>query len=78
MNRSIEINVSIPDCQQSRKAIEYLVSWSIDHYDKMFICDDFPYPGKNMIASYKNTLNESTYVIGAIWNEDKQAYSFHS
>jgi hypothetical protein len=78
MNRKIEINISVPDCHQLREALKYLCSWSLCGYDSVLICDDFPLAGKDIIANYKNSLNGSGYVIGAIWQEEKQNYSFHS
>ncbi len=82
--REISINL---DCGQftkeMRDAIGYLSMWAFDMYDKVVIYRDHgndeggdKYP--DLIAYYQNTTTWSKYVIGAVWNESTQQYSFHS
>lgn len=56
-------------------AIGYLASWNLSGYDNVSIYND----GDNdLIATYASTETGRSYVIGAVWRESSQEYSFHS
>ena len=78
--RTITIAVNnVPDITKYWEAIDYLKGWNKTGYDKLIIFDDPTLGSKfDMVAVYENTQNGSSYVIGAVWSEEKQSYSFHS
>ena len=79
MNRYITIEVSVPDCKEVQKALNYLATWGLVSYDRVIICDDFPCrENGNIMAYYKNSISECSYTIGAIWDKDSRVYSFHT
>ena len=64
-----------------QSAVGYLSMWNMNYPHVRIV---FDVKHKELIASYWATVPESVpgtrpgYVIGAIWHEDTQHFSFHS
>jgi hypothetical protein len=57
-------------------AIGYLSTWAIGGYDQVTIWPDRD--PEDMVAEYRDTKTDRVYVIGAVWDSDRQEYGFHS
>jgi hypothetical protein len=86
--RTVKINLD--DYVQNKAmqdAIGYLAIWALPSYDTVKIGKDWGQLPEDttpdLLAQYENTETGRSYVIGAVWNEEKDApngghYSFHS
>ena len=61
--------------EQLSAAIGYLAYWACQAFQNVRIYND---RDNDLIAYYKNTDTGRSYVIGAVWREASNEYSFHS
>lgn len=78
--RTIRLNLNrIPD-DKGRGAINHLSLWAIPAYPEVDIYHDICHDGdRNFVAVYSDPANpDHRYVIGAVWSDSAESYSFHS
>ena len=81
--RTIHLTINMDDFDYANNpqlfnALGYLSTWCNDTYDHVNIYPDSSCGKHSMIAYYCNENKETKYVIGAVWSEKEQSYSFHS
>lgn len=59
-------------------AIGYLSTWAITMYDQVNIYPEKLVSNPDMIAVFTQSEGNGKYVIGAIFDQDTNRYSFHS
>ena len=55
-------------------AIGYLSTWGMNYPEAVIVMDG----KKDLLGYYKDEVGETKYTIGAVWNDDTDAYGFHS
>jgi hypothetical protein len=76
--RTVKIYATIPagvPIQIYQRCLGRLASYAVDFYPYVSIAND---GGKDLVATYRHTEDSNPYVIGAIWDERTEEYSFHS
>lgn len=59
------------------RALLRFATWGGEEYDTVDVSPDFVKAG-NIIATFTNSRNPTGFVMGAIYDEEKQAFSYHS
>jgi hypothetical protein len=74
--RKITLNFDQESAPNARLALGYLATWALDGYDTV---DVFLDGGDDLVAVYKDSASPGKkYVIGAVWREERNEFSFHS
>ena len=74
--RTINLHLNrIPD-DKGRAAVQHLSLWAIPAYPVVDVHHD---GDRDFVAVYGDPANlDRRYVIGAVWSDSTQSYSFHS
>ena len=75
--RQVEIHLSAEQVAgaEAGQAIGYLATWALERFPLVLI---YPDGGRNIVASYCSKDGQRGYLIGAVWREGANEYSFHS
>lgn len=80
MERNVNMNIDtdrLPDVTRGemQRTVGYLATWGLSRFSEVSISNDGT---NNLIAGYSNQEGEVGFVIGAVWRENDQEYTFHS
>ncbi len=76
--RTVKVYAEIPEgvsMPTYQRCLGRLASYAVDFYPYVSIAND---GGKDLVATYRHTEDSTPFVIGAIWDERTEEYSFHS